>query len=77
MVWAARRMGIARDQVFAAGDSGNDIDMLAACRNAILVANHSEDLHALRDSSAVYVAHRSHAGGIVEGMYAYARRTAA
>ncbi len=77
MVWAARRMGIARDQVFAAGDSGNDIDMLAACRNPILVANHSEDLHALRDSSAVYVAHRSHAGGIVEGMYAYARRTAA
>ena len=77
MVWAARRLGISRDRVFAAGDSGNDLDMLAACRNPILVANHSDELESLRRLPVVYLAHRPHAGGVVEGMRAYARRATA
>lgn len=77
MTWAARRMGISRTQVYAAGDSGNDLDMLSACHNPILVANHSEEVRALARHPAIYVSSRPHAGGIVEGMRAFSTRTAA
>ncbi len=77
MIWAARRLGIPRDRVYAAGDSGNDLDMLAMCRNPILVANHSDELASLARSAGVYVSRRAHAAGIVEGMRAYAGRVAA
>ncbi len=77
MIWAARRMNIPLDHVFAAGDSGNDLDMLTACRNPIIVANHSEELAPLLQSPGVYVARRAHAGGVVEGMHAHSRRIAA
>ena len=68
MIWAARAMGIGRDHVYAAGDSGNDLDMLDACRNGILVANHSAELSGLIGRPTIYVAHASHAAGVVEGM---------
>jgi len=77
MAWAARRMGISRNRVYAAGDSGNDVDMLSACHNPILVANHSAELLPLAQSPAIYVSRRPHAGGIVEAMRAYAMRPAA
>ncbi len=77
MAWVARRMGIAPEAVYAAGDSGNDLDMLDACRNGILVANHSAELAPLIGRPTIYVARRKHAGGVVEGMRALARRTAA
>ncbi|MET0248880.1 MAG: HAD-IIB family hydrolase [Sphingobium sp.] len=77
MAWAARAMGISRKQVFAAGDSGNDLDMLSACHNPILVANHSEEVRDLAHSPTIYVSNRPHAGGIVEGMRAFSVRTAA
>ena len=72
MQWVARRLGIAPEHVYAAGDSGNDIDMLAACRNGIVVANHSAELLPLLDRPTIYLARGSHAGGVVEGMRAYA-----
>jgi sucrose-phosphate synthase len=77
MIWAARTLNIPRDRVFAAGDSGNDLDMLTACRNPILVANHSDELASLLKSPAIYVAKRAYAGGVVEGMRAHSRRIAA
>ncbi len=77
MAWVARAMGIAPDHVFAAGDSGNDLDMLSACHNAIIVANHSEELVPLLPRPTTYLARRPHAGGVVEGMRAWARRRAA
>jgi len=75
--WVAQRLNIPRSHVYAAGDSGNDFDMLDACRNGILVANHSDDLGALIGRPTIYVARRSHAGGVVEAMRAYAKRVAA
>lgn len=77
MIWAARTLEIGLDHVFAAGDSGNDVDMLSACRNGILVANHSSELDHLVGRSTIYLARRPHANGIIEGMQAYAERQAA
>jgi sucrose-phosphate synthase len=77
MTWVARKMGVPRDHVYAAGDSGNDLDMLSICRNAILVANHSSELAGLIGRPTIYVARGSHAAGIVEGMRAFATERAA
>ena len=77
MAWVARAMGIAPDHVYAAGDSGNDLDMLDACRNGILVANHSAELAPLVGRSTMSLARRSYAGGVVEGMRAYSQAAAA
>ena len=67
MHFVASRLGLPDERVFAVGDSGNDADMLAACRNAVLVANHSAEVSALRALPNVYVARRGHARGALEG----------
>ncbi|MGA1798399.1 HAD-IIB family hydrolase [Sphingomonas sp. 4RDLI-65] len=77
MTWVARVLGIARDHVYAAGDSGNDLDMLTLCRNGILVANHSAELAGLVGRPTIYLARAPHAAGIVEGMRALATERAA
>lgn len=68
MAWAARRLGLPLTRVHAAGDSGNDLDMLQACPNAIVVANHEPVLGPLRDTGRAYFARRAHAGGVVEAL---------
>lgn len=70
----AGRLGIPMDQVFAAGDSGNDEDMLIACDNAILVANHAAEVARLLDRPNVYVSRRDHAHGALEGILAHQMR---
>ncbi|RMB28262.1 sucrose-phosphate synthase [Sphingomonas sp. PP-F2F-G114-C0414] len=77
MTWVAGKLGIARDHVYAAGDSGNDLDMLSICRNGILVANHSSELAGLVGRPTIYLARGAHAAGIVEGMRAFAMERAA
>ncbi|MGL5839562.1 MAG: HAD-IIB family hydrolase [Sphingorhabdus sp.] len=71
MCWVADRLGLPLSAVHAAGDSGNDFDMLEACPNAILVANHSVELTPLISRAGVRVAERPHAGGIVDLMSAH------
>ncbi|HTG37503.1 HAD-IIB family hydrolase [Sphingomonas sp.] len=68
MRWIADRMTLPLTRVHAAGDSGNDLDMLEACPNAILVANHSRELRQLAGRKGIFVARRPHAGGIVDAM---------
>ncbi|UZK68962.1 HAD-IIB family hydrolase [Sphingomonas sp. S1-29] len=68
MLWAANRMGLPIDCVHAAGDSGNDIDMLERCPNAIIVANHDDQLAALAARPGMFVSKSRHAGGIVEAL---------
>ena len=70
----AGRLGVDMRHVFAVGDSGNDEDMLTACDNAIMVANHSQEIATLSDRPNVYVARRSHANGALEGILAHRRR---
>jgi len=59
------------DRVIVAGDSGNDIDMIADCPNAIVVANHEVGLLDKLPSQSIYLARRRHAAGVLEGLVAY------
>ncbi|MFC6790088.1 HAD-IIB family hydrolase [Methylobacterium komagatae] len=59
--------------VFVAGDSGNDIEMLRARVQAIIVANYSDDLASNATLKHSYVARRTHARGVIEGV-SYFRR---
>ncbi len=70
----AKKAGIAPEAVVAVGDSGNDLDMLRECRNAVLVSNYGEDLRDLVQDPGVYVARRAHAGGVLEGHLSHTRR---
>lgn len=69
----AQSFAIPLERVFAAGDSGNDADMLSACRNAILVGNHAAEVANLAQRPNVYLARRSHASGTLEGVLAQHR----
>lgn len=70
----ARIAGIAPERIVAVGDSGNDLDMLEGCRNAVLVSNYDADLCRLATEPHVYVARRPHAGGAMEGHILHTRR---
>lgn len=73
MHWIASRLSLPPSAVFAAGDSGNDRDMLEACPRAILVANHCPTVSDLSERDNVYRSAAPHAGGIVEAFGAFAR----
>ena len=62
--------------VFVAGDSGNDIEMLRARVQAIIVANYSDDLASNAALKHSYVARRTHARGIIEGVSHFRRMLA-
>ncbi len=64
----AARIGLTPADCIAAGDSGNDTDMLAACGFAILVANASDELADLAPRAGLYRAARPHAAGVIEGL---------
>lgn len=68
--------GLPERAVFVAGDSGNDVEMLRARVQAIIVANYSDGLagHAALQHS--YVARTSHARGIIEGVGHFRRMLA-
>ncbi|WP_279351325.1 HAD-IIB family hydrolase [Erythrobacter litoralis] len=74
MAFLGRKLDIEAARIFAAGDSGNDEDMLTVCQNAILVGNHSDELAGLRSQPNVYVARRSHGSGALEGVLAHRRQ---
>ncbi|MBV8189829.1 MAG: HAD-IIB family hydrolase [Alphaproteobacteria bacterium] len=68
--------GLTDRQVFVAGDSGNDIEMLRTMPQAIIVQNFSDGLATRPDLKHGYVASASYALGIIEGVD-YFRRLAA
>ena len=63
------------DRIVAAGDSGNDVDMLAASSQAVLVANFHEEVRGMAGLTHVYTARRSHAAGVLEGLLWHQRRS--
>ena len=67
--------GLSERDVFVAGDSGNDVEMLRARRQAIIVANFSDDLANHAALSHSYVASATHARGVIEGVTHF-RKTA-
>ena len=54
--------------IIAAGDSGNDLDILRGVVKGIVVANHSHELENLRTDPTTYFARRKSAAGILEGL---------
>ncbi|MGR3541534.1 MAG: HAD-IIB family hydrolase [Hasllibacter sp.] len=68
MRWLARRLGVAERDVIAAGDSGNDADMLSVARRAVIVANASAELAHLAPRRGLHRAAAPHADGVLEGM---------
>lgn len=68
MNYIAKALRIPRENIFAAGDSGNDLDMLEACHNAIVVANGEPGLQKLKSKPTVYFAEKPYAAGALEGM---------
>lgn len=71
----ARKLGLPLAQVVAIGDSGNDLDMLSDCPNAVVVANRDSNLLEIETRPNVYVARRGHAGGALEGVLRHRFRT--
>ncbi len=63
-----RRFGLPNSAVFVAGDSGNDIEMLQAIPQSIIVANYSDNLGRLPALKHSYIASNTHAAGIIEGV---------
>lgn len=64
----AARLGLPISACIAAGDSGNDEDLLAQCGYAIVVANADHDLDLLGPREGLYRATRPHAAGVLEGL---------
>ena len=64
----ADRVGLTLADCVAAGDSGNDLDMLDACGAAIVVGNASDELATLAPRPGLYRAERHHAAGVLEGL---------
>ncbi len=68
--------GLPERAVYVAGDSGNDVEMLRARAQAIIVANYSDGLAANAALKHSYVARASHARGIIEGVLHFRRAVA-
>jgi hypothetical protein len=66
------RWGLEPERAVAAGDSGNDLSMLAREWRAIVVGNGHGELALLRGRRNVFFAGRKHAAGVLEGLRALA-----
>jgi len=62
-----KRLRIRPRSVLAAGDSGNDIELLSAGFLAVVVGNHKSELNAEALPKDVYWAGGNYAAGIIEG----------
>lgn len=69
--YLADKWGIPIERVLAAGDAGNDEEMLSGETLGVVVGNHSTELERLRGRDSVYFARASHARGILEGIRHY------
>ena len=69
-------LGLDEDALIVAGDSGNDEDMVRACRNPIIVANSEPALiEAGRAHGGAFFASKPFAAGVLEGLIAFADDT--
>jgi sucrose-phosphate synthase len=64
----AARHGWSSVRCIAAGDSGNDADMLDACGHGIVVGNAGDELAGLAPRAGLHRVRQHHAAGILEGL---------
>ncbi len=67
-LFVAERLGVPRERLVVAGDSGNDLAMFRASEMSIAVGNSRRELLDHLDPARSYVARASHAAGILEGL---------
>lgn len=67
--WLARGLGLSAAECIAAGDSGNDRDLLCWAGRAIVPANGLSEIADL-DAPAIYRSPERHAAGVVDGLAA-------
>ncbi|MGA1835142.1 HAD-IIB family hydrolase [Rhizobium wenxiniae] len=72
--YVRRLFDLPENLVFVAGDSGNDIEMLQAIPQSIIVANYSDGLAGLPALKHSYIATETHAAGIIEGVLHFRKR---
>ena len=68
----ARSRGVPLSRCIAAGNSGNDADMLDRCGQAILVANALAEVSSLAERPGLYRSSAPYAHGVLEGLTAFA-----
>jgi sucrose-phosphate synthase len=61
-------LAIAEEDVFAAGDSGNDEDLLTAAGGAVVVHSERRELEPLRKHTSIHFSDRPGAAGIMDGL---------
>ena len=66
-----QKWSIPMDCVYAAGDSGNDLEMFRGSVRGIIVGNRSQELDSVKSSKTIYLAQKPAAEGIVEGLTYY------
>ncbi|WP_394155158.1 HAD-IIB family hydrolase [Loktanella salsilacus] len=71
LAYLAQSYGLTAADVIAAGDSGNDADMLLACGRGIVVGNALPEIADLRGSPQLYHARADFAEGVLEGLAAF------
>lgn len=59
------------DKIITAGNSGNDLDMLAGKTKGVVVANHSSELKILKKNRSIYFAKGVLSSGVLEGIQYY------
>ncbi|WP_375244115.1 HAD-IIB family hydrolase [Sphingomonas parapaucimobilis] len=64
----AKRLDLPMGACVAAGDSGNDVDMLDACGHAIVVGNAGHELADLPERDGLMRVTAHHANGVMEGL---------
>jgi sucrose-phosphate synthase len=71
VAFVARAYGLSPENCVAAGDSGNDADMLLGCGHGILVANALPEVADALRGPSLYFARSRHADGVLEGLAAF------
>ena len=64
--WLCGKLGVDIADTIAAGDSGNDADLLLQAGNGIVVGNHSHELEHLRQAANVTFSSRGYAGALCD-----------
>lgn len=69
--YLAIKWGLPPERILAAGDSGNDAEMLSGDVLGVVVGNFSPELKRLRGKPRIYFANNEYAHGIIEGIEHY------
>jgi len=69
--YLSNKWKIPLENIFTAGNSGNDRDMLNGNICGIVVGNYEKELESLRNSNKIYFARELYARGIIEGIRHY------